>query len=86
MNIQYTKRRCEAMICKGIKDPESHDGINFCLYECPYSVCVVFESRREKTVHNVNLAKKLFAEGKTKNEIAEAIGVTVRTITRYLKV
>ena len=79
---------CDAMKEAGITDPESMAGIEFCL-DCPYpSGCIVLEDTPEKTIERagkVNIAKFLSNRGKNNKEIAEILGVSRRTVQRYLR-
>jgi len=80
------KKRCKAMIDADIIDPDSHEGIVFCTDECPYSYCVVFETEKiMSSVPRRQLAKELYAAGIARYDIALIIGVTLRTVERYLK-
>ncbi len=80
-------KRCEAMMEAGIENPESRDGIDFCL-NCPYPRCVVFEAGARpntiKRLRNQELARKMKASGLKTKDIAEQLNKCVRTIERYL--
>ena len=77
------------MIEAGIEDPDSQEGIDFCVNECPYDKCIVFELGRStsklRRKLRAALAKEMQTQGYTAGEIALKIGVLVRTIKRYLE-
>ena len=82
------RRRCPAMIEAGIDDPNSQNGIEFCLH-CPYPRCIAFEDgrsratlRREKKAAK---AKDMLVKGFSNEEIAQALKVGLRTVIRYLR-
>lgn len=84
------KRRCPAMIEAGIIDPNSPEGMKFCL-NCPYpNHCIVFDNDsngkddKGKLVR-ATTAKSMKDRGWSIEEIAKAMGKDVRTIKRYIK-
>lgn len=84
---QYS-RCCEAMTEKGVTDPESQSGIDFCTQECPYDFCVVFES----DAVNINKAKGrrkiamiLRSHKMELDDIALVLGININTVRRYFK-
>jgi len=88
MDFKDSRDRCPAMIQAKVKDPNSQEGIDFCVNQCPYDVCIVFELGRGTSKLSRDLRKAVTKEmqikGYTAVEIAEKIGVSVRTIQRYL--
>ncbi len=83
------RRRCAAMIAEGVYDPDSKEGIDFCVYYCPYEYCVVMETGLTKpqlvTWKKVSIAKRLRAHKVTVDDIALILGVSKRNVQRYLK-
>jgi len=80
-------KRCQAMVNAGIENPESQEGIDFCVNSCPYDYCVVFENisgYSATRLRNVKVSKALRKLGVSKEDIAKKLGRTVRTIERYL--
>jgi len=83
-----TKGICPAMRRAGIKDPESKEGIDFCTNQCPYDRCIVFEEsplspRKQKSIR-VAETRRLLNEGYDIGEIANKLGVNLRTVRSYL--
>lgn len=75
------------MIDAGIKDPDSQEGINFCIEKCPYDECRAVIQRlgiREAKEERMAKALKLHSQGYSKRKIAEMLGVQVITVNRYL--
>ena len=89
MDFGDQKKRCPAMIEAGIKDPDSQEGIDFCVNECPYDKCIVFELGRStsklRRKLRAALAKEMQTQGYTAVEIASEVRVSVRTVQRYLE-
>jgi len=83
------KRRCKAMIDEGIYDPESQEGIDFCVNYCPYEYCVVVENRlSDKQIRkreNTILARELRKHRVSVDDIALVLGISARSVRRYLK-
>lgn len=79
---------CQAMKDANISDPESQEGIDFCLEKCPYPECAMV-SRYYKTgnIRRVRRkkARELQAEGLIASEIAVVMELSKRTIERYLR-
>ena len=86
---QLAKKRCAAMINEGIYDPESKDGIDFCVNCCPYDYCVVMEQTKTKTQlikeKKADLAKKLRRHRVSVEDIALILHSSKRNIHRWLK-
>jgi len=76
------------MIDAGIDNPESQQGIDFCTEQCPYDECLLFAGGKEHSP-NVELmeirARSMKSQGMSIVEIAKSLGVTRRTVYRYLK-
>ena len=83
------KQRCKAMITAGIEKPDSQAGIDFCVNHCPYSYCVPLEHKQSvpqlKGKKKAEAARKLKAHKVTVDDIALILGVSARTVGRYLK-
>lgn len=83
------KQRCTAMIKAEIADPNSKDGIDFCVNHCPYSFCVPLEYKQTvpqlKWHKRRDLARKLRKHKVSVADIALILGVSVRAVGRYLK-
>lgn len=83
------KKRCQAMIDAGVYDPESHEGINFCVNFCPYECCIVFENpetlRQLRARNKATLVKELYTKGISVVDIALILGTSYRTVQRFLK-
>ena len=76
------------MIEAGIKDPESQEGIDFCLNHCPYDRCIVFEAEKSSATTRRDDRKarawELYSKGYSRKEIAVIVGKSERSIERYL--
>lgn len=76
------------MVEAGIEDPDSLEGKIFCTGKCPYDRCIVFEEcispytamKNRRTAD----AKEMRSKGNSIEEIAEKLGVSYRTVQRYL--
>ena len=83
------KQRCAAMVDAGVYDPESKDGIDFCVNYCPYDHCVVLEHRRTasqlRRSERACFAQKLWRHRVSVDDIALILGVSARNVRRYLK-
>ncbi len=88
-DIVNTKKICQAMTDSGIADPESPEGIDFCLTDCPYSYCVPMESREVRAANlrkeRISRVKSLRAAGFTVEEIAIFVEASERTVRTLLK-
>ena len=88
-NRPVSKQRCKAMIDAGIYDPESKDGIDFCVNFCPYEYCVVLDYKvtacQLKRRGKANFARDLKGHGVSVDDIALILDVQLRTVMRYLK-
>lgn len=75
------------MIEAGIGDPTSQEGIEFCTERCPYEACIVFESKRVnvKREWRIGRAKELESDGVSIEDIAVSLGISKRTVERYLE-
>ena len=77
------------MIDAGIEDPNSQEGIDFCVNKCPYDVCIAFELGRGtsklRRELRVAVVKEMQSRGVSVGYIASRIGVSVRTVRRYLE-
>lgn len=76
------------MIDAGVENPDSKAGIDFCVNECPYSYCVVFErthgsSRRADA--RAAFAKALKEHGVSVDDIALILRASRKTVRSYLK-
>ena len=82
-------RRCTAMIAAEVSDPNSQDGIDFCVGFCPYDYCVVVENQETvmqlKKRQRADFARKLKAHKVSVDDIALILGVNQRTVLRWLK-
>lgn len=80
-------RICDAMAEAGISKPNSKEGIDFCL-NCPYPDCIAFEDRRAKEMaereENKKRVKEMWKDGCTVDEISTELGISKRTVKRYL--
>ena len=86
---QDPARVCDAMKDAGITEPNSQEGIDFCVDQCPYDHCVLYEKGRPKLTSLKHLSveaqvKMLDADGLTIDEIARQTGVSYRTVIRIL--
>ena len=78
---------CPAMEKAGIKDPESQEGIDFCINDCPFPDCLITGgSSHIKKAERDERIKQMFYNGIKVKEIAQEIGVNERTVQRALKV
>lgn len=87
-NRTYTKRRCDAMVKLAIVDPDSEEGIMFCVEHCPYPRCVVFEGKithRELEAERVRKVKQFRIHGVSVKDIALVLGISKRSVQRDLK-
>ena len=76
---------CPAMEKAGIKDPESQEGIDFCINECPFPDCLVTGGYFKKHERDEQV-RQMFYKGMKVKEIAGKLGVHERTVQRALKV
>ena len=85
-------RRCQAMIVAMIPNPESQQGIDFCVGSCPYDRCVAVEDsgirgRPGATAgsKSANMLKTqdLLIKGLTPIKIATKLGLRRQTIYKY---
>lgn len=86
MNIE--EMICEAMKQEGISDPESEEGIDFCVERCPYpSGCILFETshREQKLELMKEFSKRLYNHGVSVKDISLITGRSTRTVRRYLE-
>lgn len=82
------KRRCPAMIVEGIEEPESQQGIDFCVKKCPYSYCVALEEGGVRMLiyeERVRIAKGLRKRGVEVDDIAAILECERRIVWRYLR-
>ena len=88
MNKGQIYQICPAMERAGIKDPDSQVGMDFCVQQCPYPKCMVFEgvesTNRVKKMERVARAKELADKGYKIYEIAKELGVRPSSVKRYL--
>ena len=85
--MSVEKLRCQAMIDAGIENPESKEGIDFCVEQCPYEAgCVLFDKAKlpTKTEIKRNFAKRLHAHGVSDTDIRLIIHCSGRTLKGYL--
>ena len=85
-----TLKRCEAMIKKGIENPDNQEGIDFCVNECPYSCCVLYEEKKSsKTTYTAKERRKkaiiLREHDVSIEDISLISGVSYQTVRKYLK-
>ena len=82
-------RRCTAMIAAGIYNPNSKDGIDFCVNYCPYEYCVVVESKETvaqlKKRQRADFARQLRKHRVSVDDIALMLDVNQRTVLRWLR-
>ena len=76
---------CPAMRKAGIKDPQSQEGIDFCVNDCPFPDCLVTGGYSKKHERDERI-RQMFYNGMKVKEIAQNIGVHERTVQRALKV
>ena len=83
------KKRCPAMITHGIENPENQEGISFCVEQCPYDFCVVFEKEKNPQLtmmqNKVRISIELRKHRVSIEDIALILNTSARTIHRYLK-
>lgn len=73
---------CDAMREAGIADPESKEGIDFCISSCPYEEgCILLEPNIFPKKHEATNLCKL---GYSSKAIADILGVHVITVNRHL--
>jgi hypothetical protein len=81
--------RCSAMIEGKITDPNSQEGINFCVDECPYPHCVIAEPTVTKqemsALEKKRRARAFQRRGFTIREISIRMGVKAATVRTYLE-
>ena len=77
------KRRCPAMIEAGIENPDSQEGIDFCL-DCPYPDCIAFSGDGKIQSVRWLVAKKLHNEGHNIEQIAELLNIKEQTAKQYI--
>lgn len=86
---QEYKKRCEAMIAEDIYDPESKEGIDFCVEQCPYSYCIVMEGKKSirqlRTEKNAYIVKRLRKYKVSLDDIALILHTNRQTVQRWLK-
>jgi len=79
-------RTCQAMLDEGITDPNSQEGIDFCVNKCPYKEgCIVMESSRT-TVHKQERMRRAWAlldKGHTISETASIMDLSYYTVQNY---
>lgn len=83
-----SKRICPAMKDAGVVDPDSQEGMDFCVYKCPYECCIVFEKRRgARKTRDLRIRKAVgfYADGWSFEMIAKELGVCVNTVRSYLR-
>lgn len=88
-----TKKRCPAMVREGVYDPDSQEGINFCVNYCPYECCVVFEekaitgesNRKRQKNQRKKFARSLHGYGVSVTDIALILRVSEQTVEKYFK-
>jgi len=69
----------------GIKDPESQEGIDFCINDCPFPDCLITGgSSHIKKAERDERIKQMFYNGMKVNEIAQEVGTHERTVQRAL--
>ena len=82
-------RICQAMIEAGITDPNSQEGIGFCVNKCPYKEgCIVMESGKT-SVHKQERMRRAWAlldKGHSIAETASIMNLSYYTIQRYISV
>ena len=79
---------CSKMVEKGITDPDSRDGIDCCL-NCELTICELEVGNKRRlpggTIYvKKKRARELLKNGLSLNETAIQLGLSVRTIRRYL--
>lgn len=78
---------CGALIKAQIADPESQDGIDFCVNLCPYPDCTASAPRQRYVTAKENAAeaRQLHKNGFPVKGIAVVLEKSERTIQRYLE-
>jgi len=79
---------CEAMQKAGITDPDSDAGKAFCTESCPYDKCVLFEPNSNIKKIDPKVVEQIFklrAKGMAYPEIAYKLGISERSVFKYLK-
>ena len=90
VTMSVEKMLCQAMIDAGITDPESRDGIDFCVNNCPYEKgCILFDKETSPSIPlarviKTTFAKRLSEHGVSTRDIALIMRCDKRTIQRYL--
>lgn len=85
-NRSVEKRRCPAMVEAGVYDPESKEGIDFCVNYCPYENCVIFENALvSKSQKRKRIAQGLRKHGVSVDDIVLILGVSRYSVMRYLR-
>jgi len=81
----HPNSRCPAMVEAGIKDPNSQEGINFCL-NCPYDHCVIadpqVDNKQVRRALLIRAVKELSRRGLSDEEIADELEITVTSVKR----
>jgi len=81
-------KRCQALIDAGIINPESKEGIKFCVNKCPYEFCVVMEqakvANRMKLKGMEDFAKACYRAGVSQEDIGLILGRGKYTIRKYI--
>lgn len=76
------------MLDAGIISAKSQEGKDFCTKQCPYPDCILFDTKKEKTWFKNRSRKtniiQLSKKGKTLQEIADTLRISVGTVQRYL--
>ena len=80
---------CSKMVEKGVTDPDSQDGIDCCL-NCELTICDLEVGDKRKLPGGIiyirkERARELIKNGLPLNEVAIQLGLSERTIERYLK-
>jgi len=90
--ISGAYRACHAMIDAGITDPNSQEGIDFCVYHCPYEGgCIVMDGKSKQDSASPRKAAnrdKVWALWQLRTpikDIARMLGVHERTVYRYIQ-
>lgn len=80
---------CEAMTEDGVSDPESQEGIDFCVFSCPYDHCVIAEpivsSWAIKIQERKAIIGKLNKEGYSTKEISQLLEISESIVKRNLR-
>ena len=87
--IPVNKVCCEAMTEDGVTDPECQEGIDFCVYSCPYDHCVVAEpivtKWKTKLLERKEIIKALREEGYSTEQISKLLEISIRQVQRNLR-